>query len=45
MHLNIKDRHHLRVDEKILQENKPRKQPGIAILIFEKINFKLKQRV
>ena len=44
MHLNLKDRHCLRVKgwEKIYQSNGPKKQAGVAILISNKIDFKLK---
>ena len=43
-HLNLKDRHHLRRNgwEKIYQSNVPKKQVGVAILISNKIDFKLK---
>ena len=40
-HLNLKDKHYLRVKawEKIYQANGPKKQAGIAILISNKIDF------
>ena len=44
-HLNLKDKHLLRVKcrKKIFQSNRPRKkQVGVAILISNKIDFKLK---
>ena len=43
-HLNLKDIHLLRVKgwEKIFQSNRPKKQAGVAILISNKIDFKLK---
>ena len=43
-HLKHKERHHLRVKvwEKNFQSNGPKKQPGVAILISTKIDFKLK---
>ena len=43
-HLNHKDRHLLRVKgwEKVFQSNGPKKQAGVAILISNKIDFKLK---
>ena len=43
-HLNHKDRHLLRVKgwEKVFQANGPKKQAGVAILISNKIDFKLK---
>ena len=42
--LNLKDRYYLRVksSEKIFQLNGPKKQADIAILISNKIHFKLK---
>ena len=44
MYLNLKDRHYLRVKdwEKVFQSNGPKKQVGVAILILNKIDFKLK---
>ena len=44
MHLNLKDRHYLRVKgwEKVFQSNGPKKQASVAILIYNKIGFKLK---
>jgi hypothetical protein len=44
IHLNIKDRHHLRLKgwEKISQVNEPTKQAGVVILIFDKIDFQPK---
>ena len=43
-HLNIKNRYHLRINgwEEIIQENEPRKQAGVPILISDKVDFKLK---
>ena len=43
-HFNLKDRHCLRIKawKKIFQSNGPEKQAGIAILISNKIDFKLK---
>ena len=43
-HLNLKDRHYLRVKgwEKVFQANGPKKQAGVAILISNKIDFKEK---
>ncbi|EGV92247.1 Retrovirus-related Pol polyprotein LINE-1, partial [Cricetulus griseus] len=43
-HLEFKDRHYLRVKgwDKILQSNGPKKQAGVAILVSNKIHFKLK---
>ena len=43
-HLNLEDRYDLKVKgwEKIFQPNEPKKQAGIAILISNKIVFKLK---
>ncbi|KAL6071572.1 hypothetical protein STEG23_024543, partial [Scotinomys teguina] len=43
-HLNFKDRHYLRVKgwEKTFQSNGLKKQAGVAILISNKIDFKLK---
>ena len=43
-HLHHKDRHLLRVKgwEKVFQSNGPKKQAGVAILISNKIDFKLK---
>ena len=43
-HLNIKDKHYVRVKgwEKVFQSNGPKKQAGVAILISNKIDFKLK---
>lgn len=43
-HLNINDKHYLRVKvwEKIFQENRDKKQAGVAILISSKIVFKSK---
>ena len=43
-HLNLKDRHYLRVKgwEKVFQSDRPRKQAGVAILISNKIDFKLR---
>ena len=43
-HLNLKDRHRLRVKgwEKIYQSNGPKKQAGVAIIISNKIVIKLK---
>ncbi|MBV2150709.1 endonuclease/exonuclease/phosphatase family protein [Sphingobium sp. AS12] len=43
-HLNFKDRRYLRVKgwEKIFQSNGPKKQAGVAILISNKLDFKLK---
>ena len=42
-HLNIKDRHYIRVKgyKKIFQANGPKKQAGVAISISNKIDFKL----
>ena len=44
MYLNFKDRHCLRVKswETIYQSNGHKKQAGVAILISNKIDFKLK---
>ena len=43
-HLNLKDRHYLIVNgwEKIFQSNVPKKQSGVAFLISNIIDFKLK---
>ena len=43
-HLSVKDRHYLRVKDqkKILQANGPQKEPEIAILISNIINFQPK---
>ena len=43
-HLNLKDRQYLRVKgwEKVFQSNRPKKQVSVAILIANKIDFKLK---
>lgn len=43
-HLNIKDRHYLRIKgwEKIVQANRPKKQAGVAIFISNKVDFKPK---
>ena len=43
-HLTIKDRHHLRVRgwKKVFQANGTKKQVGVAILISEKIDLKVK---
>ena len=43
-HLNLKDRYCLRVKswEKIFQSNGPKKQASVAILISNKVDFKLK---
>ena len=43
-YLNLKNRHNLRIKdwEKSFQSNGPKKQPGVAILISKKIDFKLK---
>jgi hypothetical protein len=47
-HLNIKDRHYLRIKDvgwsESFQANRPKKQAGIAILILNKIDFKPKFR-
>ena len=42
-HLNFKYRHYLRVKgwEKILKSNRPKKQDGVAILVSNKLGFKL----
>ena len=42
-HLNLKDRHYLKVKgwEKVLKSNEAKKQAGVAILISNKIDFKL----
>ena len=42
--LNLKDRHYLRIKgwEKVFQSNRPKKQVGMAILISNEIDFKLK---
>ena len=44
MHLNLKNRHRLRVKgwENVFQSNGPNKQVGVAILISSKEDFKLK---
>ena len=44
IHLNFKDRYYLRIKgwEKIFQSNGPKEQDGVAILISNKIDFKLK---
>ena len=44
MHLNHKGSHHLIVKHwvKVYQSNGPKKQVGVAILIYNKIDFKLK---
>ena len=44
MHLNVKERHYLRVKgwKTILQINSPKKQAGVAILILDKIDFQPK---
>ena len=44
IHLNHKDRHLLRgkVWEKVFQSNRPKKLAGVAMLISNKIDFKLK---
>jgi hypothetical protein len=44
MHLSDKDRHYLRIKgcKTIFQENGPKKQAGVAILILNKINFQPK---
>ena len=44
MHLSLKDRQNLRVKgwKKVFQSNEPKKQVGVAILISNKIDFKLK---
>ena len=43
-HFNLKDRHHLRIKgwEKNFQSNEPKKQAGVAILLSNKIDFKVK---
>ena len=43
-HLNFKNRHYFRVKgwEKIFQPNGPKKQAGVAILLPNKRDFKLK---
>ena len=43
-HLNLKEKCYLRVKgwKKIFQANEPKKQAGVAILMFKKINSKLK---
>lgn len=43
-HLNFKDWHYLNVNgcKKMFQTNEPKKQAGIAILIYNRIVFKLK---
>jgi exonuclease III len=43
-HLNNKNRHYLRVKgwKKVFQANCPRKQAGVAILIFNKTDFQPK---
>ncbi|MGE9575322.1 hypothetical protein ACQP3C_30265, partial [Escherichia coli] len=43
-HLEFKDRHYLRVRswDKILQSNGPKRRAGVAILVSNKIDFKLK---
>jgi exonuclease III len=42
--LNNKDRYHLRIEgwKKVFQANGPRKQTGVAILIYSKIDFQPK---
>jgi exonuclease III len=44
IHLTEKNKHWLRVKryKKIFQENRPHKQAGVAILISDKIDFRLK---
>ena len=43
-HPNIKNKYHVRVKgwKKIFQANGPKKETGVAILIADKIDFKLK---
>ncbi|EGW08365.1 Retrovirus-related Pol polyprotein LINE-1 [Cricetulus griseus] len=45
-HLNFEDRRHLRIKGwgKIFQSNGPKKQAGVAILISNKLDFKLNQK-
>lgn len=46
-HLNMDDRLHLKVkgsSKKIIQANEPEKQPGVAILVSDIIDFKTHQR-
>ena len=44
MHLNVKDKHYLRVKgwKTIFQANGPKEQTGVAILISNKIDFQHK---
>ena len=44
MHLSVKDKHYLRVKgwKTVFQANSPRKQVGVVILIFNKIDFQPK---
>jgi hypothetical protein len=43
-HLSDKDRHYIRVNgwRKVSQANRPKKQAGVASIIFNEVDFQLK---